>query len=182
MPRTSPPSPADPAQRLFLALWPDDGVRAQFESVRRQLPLYGGRLVAARNLHATLVFLGTTGSARRTCLERALASVGGDAFELALTKVEYRRRGGMVWLSAAENPSALGDLLAGLNAALAACGHVPEPRPYRAHVTLARDVRHAATAPAFAPILWRVHDFCLVSSTPTPSGSEYAVGRRWTLS
>lgn len=174
--------PAEIAQRMFLALWPNDAVRARLAATCRALELNGGRLIAAQNLHVTLVFLGAVDAARRACVETALSSVRGNAFEFALTRVEWRRRGGMVWLAAPEVPAALRELAASLNAALIPCGHRAEPRPFRLHVTAARDVRRAGRRQALAPIVWRAHDFCLVSSRLTPEGSEYSIDRRWPLS
>ena len=167
-------------QRLFLALWPDAAVRAALDAARAPLNLRGGRLIPARNLHVTLVFLGTVGAGRRDCIERVLASVRGEAFAFDLTQFEWRRRSGIAWLSAAQAPPALTDLVASLNAGLAQCGHIADARPYRLHVTLARNVVQARTQP-IAPIRWSVDSFSLVSSTPTPNGSEYAVERRWAL-
>lgn len=177
-PSASPPA----AQRLFLALWPDAAVRAQLESVCRALPLAGGRLIAPDNLHATLAFLGAVDAARRGCIERALDSVTASPFEFALTELAWRRRsGGIVWLGAAQVPPALRELVAALDVALAPCGCVPETRPYRLHVTVARNVRAAPRQRAFAPVHWRAAEFCLVSSLLTAAGSAYTVERRWSL-
>lgn len=176
--QASPPG----TQRLFLALWPGDAVRAQLEAACRRLTLHGGRVVAPRSLHVTLAFLGASDAARRACIEQALAAVSSSAFEFALTRVEWRRKGGMVWLTAPDVPPALRDLVASLNAALLSCGHAPEARPYRLHLTLARNVRGVGRDRTLAPIAWRAHDFCLVSSKPAAGGSEYAVERRWPLS
>ena len=174
------PGAADRAKRMFLALWPDDAVRAQLVAARRALDLNDGRLVSPQNLHATLVFLGAVDPLRRACVEQAAASAGGRSFELVLAQAEWRR-GGVVWLAAAEIPAALRDLVASLNAALAACGHEPERRPYRLHVTLARDVRGRARRRAVSPIDWRAGEVCLVSSETAPDGSAYCVERRWPL-
>lgn len=169
------------AQRLFLALWPDDAVRAELESACRRLTLHGGRMIAPRNLHVTLAFLGAADAARRTCIEQAAGAVAGRAFEFALTRVEWRRKGGMAWLTASDVPPALRELIASLNAALLPCGHAPESRPYRLHLTLARNVRSIGRDRAIAPVSWRAHDFCLVSSRLGAGGSEYTVERRWAL-
>lgn len=174
MPQTTPV-----AQRLFLALWPDDGVRAQIESVGRQLRLDGGRLIAPQNLHATLIFLGMRNAVQRACIEQA--APGGAAFEFVLDRLESRQRSGIAWLTTSEVPVELRDLMRALNAALAPCDYTPETRPYRLHVTLVRGARRIRGEPPFVPIVWRACEFCLVSSRPGPSGSAYAVERRWPL-
>lgn len=169
------------SQRLFLALWPDDGVRAQLETAAQPLAGQGGRVIAAPNLHVTLVFLGAADTARRACIEAALATVRGEPFEFTLTRLEWRRRTGIAWLAADEIPAALHALLQAVNATLVPCDHVAESRPYRLHVTLARNVRRPVRAQAVAPIRWRADEFCLVSSALTPQGSRYTVERCWRL-
>jgi len=167
-------------QRLFLALWPDERVRAAMVAAAEALALRGGRATAPHNLHATLVFLGAVKPARRACIERAAAAVRAESFELVLDAVTWRRRGGLVWLTGAVPPP-LAALVAQLNAELAHCGHTPETRPYRLHVTLARNARSIGRDRALAPIRWQAEEFCLVSSRPTPAGSEYTVEARWPL-
>lgn len=168
-------------ERLFLALWPDQEVSARLANACADLALKGGRLIAPRNLHVTLIFLGDTEAARRACIEQAVSSVRAGAFQAVLTEVEWRRKTGIVWATAPEVPAALLDLVAQLRAALAACLQPRDPRPYRWHVTLARDVRHGPRRQAIAPIVWRAGEVCLVSSKLTPAGSEYTVERRWPL-
>lgn len=167
-------------ERLFLALWPDAGVRAELAALSRGLKLDGGRRVAPPNLHATLIFLGDRDSAGRACIEQAAAAVRAAAFDLALTDVEWRRRTGIVWL-AAQAPPPLLDLVAALESALRVCEYSPARRPYHAHVTLARDVARGPRRQAVSPIRWRAEAFCLVRSRLTPQGSEYAVLRSWPL-
>lgn len=165
--------------RLFIALWPDAPIRSEIAATVAALDLEG-RITAAANLHVTLVFLGAVDPPRRACIEQALASVEANAFAFTLSRVQWRRGGGMVWLTASDIPAALHDLTAKIHAALLPCGYARETRPYRLHVTAARDVRRFRGSHC-APIHWRVTNFCLVSSTLTSSGSKYAVVRSWPL-
>ncbi|MFL6623280.1 MAG: RNA 2',3'-cyclic phosphodiesterase [Sulfurifustis sp.] len=168
------------SERLFAALWPDDTVRAALADAAGRLAL-SGRAVAPRNLHATLVFLGNVDAERRRCIEQAIDGVNAGPFQCVLTHAEWQRRSRIVWLAAEEVPPALGALVASLQSALQACGHAPERRLYRLHVTLARDVARAARRQPIAPIAWSVRDLCLVSSRLGAGGSEYEVVRRWLL-
>lgn len=167
-------------ERLFVALWPDDGVRAALLAAAGGLAL-GGRAVAPSNLHATLVFLGNADAARRACIERAIDGVQAMSFQCALTHAEWQRRSRIVWLAADQVPAALGTLVAALQGALEACGHAPERRPYRLHVTLARDVARAPRKQPISPIVWTARDVCLVTSRLGARGSTYDVVRRWPL-
>jgi 2'-5' RNA ligase len=168
-------------ERLFLGLWPPAEVRAQIASISQELPLEGGRLIVPINLHMTLAFLGDCDATRRECIELAAASVAAPAFRLNLVAIQWRRRTGIVWLTASEVPEPLTQLVASLNCALAPCGYAPDSRPFRAHVTVARNVRRLRGGQRIASIEWYVRDYCLVSSTLTPRGSDYAVVTRWPL-
>ncbi len=168
-------------ERLFLGLWPPAAVRAQIASISRDLSLEGGRLIVPVNLHMTLAFLGDCDATRRECIELAAASVAAPVFRLNLAAIQWRRRTGIVWLTASDVPEPLAQLVGSLNCALVPCGHAPDSRPFRAHVTVARNVRRLRGEPCVASIEWYVRDYCLVSSTLTPRGSDYAVVKRWPL-
>lgn len=162
-------------ERLFFALWPDDDVRA------RLVPLaagYEGRHVRSENLHLTLAFLGNTDAGRRECYERSAATVSFVPFELILADVQWQRRRGVVWIAAREVPAELMGLVSTLNEGLRGCGYVPEERPFRAHITLARKVRRGRPVVA-DPISWRVGRFWLVSSRLAAGGSRYTLERCW---
>lgn len=175
------PDGSQGAQRLFVALWPDAEVRARLSDIAGALRLSGGRRVPPANLHLTLAFLGNADAGRRACIEQALSAAGGRAFALAFGAVRFHRRRAMVWLEAREVPPALERLVADINRALANCAYAPAARAFRAHVTLARNVRGLGPAPAEVALAWEVRDFCLVHSRPGHQGSEYAVLRRWPL-
>lgn len=181
---STPPPGAEVAAagaRLFLALWPDEEERAELAKLGPSLQVRGGRWVAPHNLHVTLIFLGNVGTERRICLEQAMTSMQASRFEFVLTYVEWRRGTGILWLGADDAVPALSDLVNGLNAIATGCGHKAESRPYRLHVTLARDVVHGPRRQAIVPLRWRVHAVSLVSSRSSPGGSEYTVVRQWPL-
>ena len=167
-------------KRLFLALWPDEQVRAGMAAVGRQLGV-PGRYVPAVNLHVTLVFLGSLDEERAQCVVQACAALRSAALELVLNEVEFPRRARMAWLVPSVVVPPLQQLVDALDSALVACGHERERRPFSTHVTLARDLRHRPRPQRFEPVVWPVRDFCLVQSTPKSAGSVYTVLHRWPL-
>ena len=169
------------SERLFLALWPDEQVRAQLSRVGELHLWQGGRAISPQNVHMTLVFLGDAAAERRACIEAGVGALRGNGFELSLSYVEWRRRTGIVWVGADQVPSALVDLVAKLQAALAPCGCVPETRSFRPHVTLARHVTHGPRRQEITPISWHAAGVSLVSSRLERGGSDYTVVRRWPL-
>lgn len=168
-------------QRLFLALWPDNGVRDRLEALIPQVLRAGdGRAVRRENLHVTLLFLGPTEANTRDCVERITSRLEGRAFSLMLDRVEHRPKQGIVWAAAAV-PEPLAALVDGLRQALLECGLQTDNREYRAHVTLARKVRRAANIGAIEPIAWHIDRFVLVESKTYPSGASYQIVRSWSL-
>jgi len=170
-------------QRLFFAIWPDAALQRRWHALA-ELPAHraqSGRRTPRENLHVTLAFLGSVSAERRACLERAADAIRAASFELTLDRLGSFRRGGVWWLAPSELPPASLDLVAQLKSAQEACGLVPESRAYRAHITLARDVRRCPPPMSIASIVWPVRDFVLVQSKPGEGGSRYQALRTWPL-
>ena len=128
-------------------------------------------------LHLTLHFIGPVAGERVAELAEAL-DVPSPGFELAFGRAERWHRG-LAVLRPLAVPPALAALHATLADRLRACGLPVEDRPFRAHVTMARDAP-GARPPAAGPALrWRVRGHALVESRPGRDGG-YVVLRRYT--
>jgi len=174
-------SGADAARRrLFFALWPDAGVRAALAELAASVALRRGRRVGAERLHLTLVFLGAVDAPARARAEQAAGEVRGTRFELRLERLGHWARSRVAWSAPRETPAALIALVTDLRARLERRGFAPERRPYRAHVTLARDAGRIRGTP-HAPVRWPVEAFHLVESVTAPAGAGYRVVRSWPL-
>ncbi len=169
-------------QRLFFALWPDDGLRDRTGQLARD-HLHGcGRRVRRENLHITLVFLGAVDGPRRACVEAAGDSIRGQPFTLELDRITWWSRPRVLFAGCSEIPPALLDLVGELKRGCQGCGFEPERRPYRAHLTLARKVAVGQPSTTVEAMPWHVRDFCLVESRTLTTGAEYSVLRMWPLS
>lgn len=168
-------------ERLFLALWPNDRVKAQIEAAATGLIFDAGRKVASCNYHVTLAFLGDSDATRRACIEQVAASIRSRSVEFVLTVAQWRRKTGILWLAADEVPEQLVELTRSLQTSLVHCGYSPERRPFRLHVTLARDVARAPSQQKISPIRWSADAISLVSSRLTPQGPQYTVVKEWPL-
>lgn len=170
------------AQRLFLALWPPDGVRTQLAALgRERFQDISARWISAENLHATLIFLGSLDASQRRCVEQAVAVVRTPAFHLSLDQLGWFARPQVLWLGVAETPPPLLALVEDLGGAVESCGIASEKRDYRLHLTLARKVRRRVRGGASAPINWYVDRFVLVESHMHRSGVVYEVLQSWPL-
>jgi 2'-5' RNA ligase len=167
--------------RLFLALWPNDQVRARLQGVSRDVVRNMGKPVPIQNLHITLAFLGYVDGATKACIEQAAGQVRQPPFQLVLDQVGYWPRPRVLWFGCAEAPDPMLTLVRDLQARFEACGCKPEKRPYHVHLTLARNVRHPRIDRQPDPVRWDVMDFALVESQTLPEGAVYRVLRSWPL-
>jgi 2'-5' RNA ligase len=186
-------------KRLFFALWPSQVLQEQMHWLARDLVRSGNaRLIPPDKLHLTLAFLGSVDAARQACYEQAAEAVRAKPFTLTLDEAGVWRRSGIVWVGTPHTPAALLDLVRDLTVGLARCGHEPDTRPFKVHVTVARNARGhrnvarggraepvgapAADAPRAAlPFEWSVDHFCLVQSQMLPDGARYQILKRWSL-
>ncbi|HEY0856166.1 MAG TPA: RNA 2',3'-cyclic phosphodiesterase [Albitalea sp.] len=172
--QTDPSAGTSPA-RLFIGLWPDEGVReALIACAERWTWPPGARRVPRNKLHLTLFFLGAVPRERVAVLEQALA-VPVNGFELHLQHAE-------VWpsevavLRPLAVPPGLQSLHGRLHEALAEIGMAPPRERWQPHLTLARKARWAVPCDAKPPVRWSVRGHALIESTPS---SAYRVLREY---
>jgi len=168
-------------RRLFFALWPTDEVRAQFAAAAQPYaPL--GRVIAARNLHVTAVFLGAIAEERIDLVRKTANLTHAGKFLLHLDRVEFWRRSQLICLMAERAPPQLLSIVDGLRAGLRERGfELRDHDTFRPHVTLVRDVARGPAASGVAPLQWPVESFALVESKVGQRGSEYTVLEEWRL-
>lgn len=165
--------------RLFVALDLSATAIKALEQIQPR-PLAGLKLIDLEQMHLTLHFLGEV-DAEHT--KSALESVSASSFSLTLEGVgQFQTRdGGVLWagIAASEPLQALHRAIA---EALAPAGFVPEARPYRPHITLARYQPRLPSA-VISEFLARqarfrfadlaINAFHLYSSKLTPDGPIY---------
>lgn len=151
-------------RRLFLALWPDPGLR-QLLKERRDAWSWpqSATPVHADKLHLTLHFLGALPAERLPELLDGFA-VPFELFRLDLTHATVWHNGIAV-LEPDATPPALAGLHARLTDALARLGLEPETRRYRPHVTMARRATGAVVPTDDVPVEWDVRGYALLEST-----------------
>lgn len=168
-------------ERLFFALWPDAAARRALADLVRDAAAGHGYPTHPADLHLTLVFLGPLGESQRRCAERVADALHAEPFRLRLERVGHWRGPRVLWCAPNETQTGLVRLVDGLNAGLTDCDLALERRPYRPHVTLARQV--GADPPGerpIAPIDWPVCDFVLAGGSGG-GPPRYRIHRRWPL-
>jgi len=168
------------AARLFFALWPGEGARAELTAWSRELHrLCGGRAPHARDLHLTLAFLGSVPAERVEAVERAAEDVVARASTLVLDQPGYWKHNRIVWAGASVVPAELDTLAAELREALARAAVAFDAKRFVSHVTLLRDAREPRAMPALVPIRWDLEGFALARSSSRANGARYEVLRSW---
>jgi len=169
--------------RLFFALPLPPEAQAALDRWCRELAGFEGWSVS-EGLHLTLAFLGQRAATALPGLEATAAAVAARhaAFDLHTAGLGTFSSGEttrLLWLGLAPAP-ALETLAGDLRGALAAAGEAIDPKPFRAHITLAR-FRQACRLDAFSrppalPIA--VERLVLFESR---SQGRYAALRAWNL-
>jgi 2'-5' RNA ligase len=173
---------ARPGARWFFAIWPDAAASVALAARLPALPPSGARPPHPDDLHLTLGFLGPLAPATLGCVEQAAARVRGVSFELAIDRVGHFRRARVLWCGPTLTPDPLSALVADLWGQLGVCGLSPDPRPYQAHITLARRVVHPPPAPEWPDaVRWIAREFVLAAGSGGP-GPRYRIRGRWPLS
>ena len=172
-------------RRLFFALWPTDAVRAQLAAAAESYSSFG-RVIAARNLHVTLIFLGAVPEERVAgVLESARSAqklTFDGKFSVHFVAVELWRRSSLICLTAGQAPPELLRIVGRLGAELRGRGfELREHEMFRPHVTLVRDVVRGSKVAGAASVPWPVDSFALVESKVGQRGSEYTVLEQWRL-
>jgi 2'-5' RNA ligase len=182
-PRTSGPFSGEKRRRLFFALWPPEAAQQAIEmTLRTHVAANRGRAIPARNLHVTLVFLGSVPESRLSAVEDCAAAVRGRPFEIVFDRLEVWSRARVLCLTASQVPQTLAQLEEQLRFnLLRERFEIRREAEFRPHVTLVRDVRVRAPQEPIAPVSWRAQEFVLAESRPGLGGSEYTVLRRWAL-
>ncbi len=173
---------AGTTRRLFFALWPEAELRGKLALLGKKAQAEaGGRAMKRETLHLTLAFLGNVSADMGQRAFQVAAGVQGEAFDLALDRLECWRHNHIVWAGASLLPAAAAHLAEELAAALRREGFSLERRPFAAHVTLLRNARCPEILAQPESTVWPVRDFVLVESKLSPKGASYEVVGRWPL-
>lgn len=135
------------------------------------------RLVSLADVHLTLHFLGMVSVVNESVLRTELASVRFTPARLQLDRPEVWPSG--VAVLRPRDDQTLGRLHADVASVLSRLGLPVETRPWKPHVTLARDARGARVPSAPFSIAWDVHAFSLVWSRGGTGASKYEVLSSW---
>lgn len=177
------------AKRLFVAVELPEAVKARVVSIAQGLA--GARWVKPEHVHLTLRFIGDAEDFLYEKIREQLAEVHGLSLELELVGAGcFPPRGvpRVVWVGV--SPLAeLEALYRQIETILVAVGVVPERRPFRPHITLARLAKtsqHDVTAylkdnSGFKTGPFSVTSFKLFSSVLTPQGPIHTVEASYPL-
>ena len=170
---------------MFFALWPAHALQVCLAETTQSVVLAaGGRPVPPENFHVTLAFLGLVPEARISQVEAIAHEVARAPVQVIFDAIEYWKKPKLICATA--RPAAAGNASAGtlagaLKSHLTGAGFTPDLKPFRAHVTLARNVPHGTHDRAIQSVLWTFTHFALVESRTGPSGASYSVLSSWPL-
>ena len=129
--------------------------------------------MSTADLHVTAAFVGFVESSRIDTLKK-LAGAFPD-FELRFDRLEHWPKPRVLVASCCAVAPAARAVVDDVWRHLGRQGFPRDPRPWRPHVTLARDVKTLRGGLSWQAVLWTVNRLRLVESlnTPGPSGERY---------
>ncbi|MDR2662823.1 MAG: RNA 2',3'-cyclic phosphodiesterase [Treponema sp.] len=150
--------------RLFIAVMPDTAAKRLITAVQEQIrsQSFRGKFVPPENLHLTLVFLGETPEDRLDEIKGIMDSITVPPFEARFSRAGFFRRAHkeLWWLGPDPEESRgktgprdrsgllpLQEIQRRLTADLGAAGFSIDTRPFRAHITLGREIRSGPALP-----------------------------------
>ncbi len=101
--------------------------------------------------------------------------------EVTLDTIDYWPRAQILCAAASGSLTGVAGFAERLKQSLSAAEFTPDLKPFRPHVTLARQVRGCPSDRQMTPVRWTFNDFALVESHTHPSGSLYSVLESWPL-
>ncbi|MDD5276725.1 MAG: RNA 2',3'-cyclic phosphodiesterase [Methylovulum sp.] len=164
--------------RLFLALWPDDGMREALVRVSQSLQALGCKAVEPENFHVTLVFLGHVNSVSEGFIKQGIAEIAAEPFMLTFDQLSYWPRAKVICLTCQQPAQQVVMLAAALNSVVTRCGLSTDTRPYVPHVTLSKQAQYLPDI-VFEPVIWHARSFCLVESVRVKDSVCYEVVQEW---
>ena len=136
--------------RLFVAVNFDDEVKKRFLEIQALLRAQSirGNFTRAENLHLTLVFLGETPEEKLKDIFQIIDDINTPSFDVTFNRAGCfsHSRKELWWLGAAPDSPGLCGLKAihgKLISALSDAGVSVDKRPYSAHITLGREIKHS---------------------------------------
>lgn len=158
-------------RRLFFAFLPDEGLREALRAACQRLYPLSGRPVPAANLHLTAAFLGAVPEPRLAAIQSLSGAVKPSRVELSRLELWGKPR--VLVAGAPQPPAALARQVDELWQRLERLGFARDPRPFKPHVTLVRDIRSLRDRVVWAPVIWPCERLWLMQSVSTPEGVRY---------
>lgn len=167
-------------ERWFFALWPDRAARDALIAAAANTIPPDTRPAHPHDWHLTLVFLGPLSPEG---LETAVAvadRLSAAPVPIRIDRAGWFARSRALWCGPAVPSPALLELQSHLARALESAGLPAERRPYRAHLTLARQARRPPARDWERPVEWIARELILARGV-TGRVPRYAPWRRWPL-
>ncbi len=144
----------------------------------------GARATHPLDLHLTLRFLGPMSAEALAGAERAADMLAAGPVPVRIDRVGHFARSRVIWCGPASPSPDLLHLADRLEQALQDQGVAPETRPFRPHITLARQVGHPPPRAAVHwrdPVEWTARELTLAAGRQGQV-PRYVLRRRWPLS
>jgi len=167
-------SRGEPAsKKLFVALWPDERVRASLVELQNRYALHRyGRCTAGEKLHITLHFIGQTPAHQVEALCESISLLKFEPFAFELDTIGFFPSSRVLWTGCAMPQGKLTGLVMQVTSAMSIPMPVDRLRSFMPHATLARKASRRMRE-SIEPIVWQVERCRLIESVQSGGGVKY---------
>ena len=167
--------------RLFIAVLLNGSVKKSLEKLQEQLrsQTSSGSFTRPKNFHMTMAFLGETPENKLPVLHRIIEEINFSPFEISFNRTGCFKHGGKELWWAGNDPNdtnlpKLKSIHGHLINDLEIEGFPVDKRPFHAHITLGREIRHTKPIVLDCPeILVKVERISLMKSEHVGGGVRY---------
>lgn len=171
-------------KRLFLGITLTQKQTQQMTLLQSHLAGYA-RLVAAHNLHMTLLFLGNVSEPTQRQLEKLISAMHKPKFKITLDTFSHWKKPKIFCISGQAKDNALLKIVNDCQLIAATLNLHSEEHAYTPHITLARKAQQSEKCPAFAKpiesLILNPKHIELFESKSTKDGVQYTSLRVWKL-
>ncbi len=172
--------------RLFFAVWLDVDTLTAVEGVQeRLLAISAGRPMVPETMHLTLSFVGDIDEAQSADRLADLVRIGEQiqlpAFLFHINKISCFEKSKVAWAGTKNVPGELIALQSAIDGMVGQAGFPRDPRPFRPHITLIRNLPAPLEMMSTQDIIWPISAFSLVKVNQSGVGLPYEILHVWPL-
>ena len=168
--------------KVFFAIWIDPATLTAIEGVQERLvAISAGRPMVPETMHVTLSYVGEVTTAQLDDLMAIGNQIRQKPFRFNINKISCFEASKVAWAGSKQVPDEMIALQSTMDRLVAKAGFPRDPRPFRPHITLIRNLPEPFQMMSTQDIIWPITAFSLVRINQSGVGVPYSILQVWPL-